>query len=68
MVFVSIKNNLSMGLFVPFLICHDINPHHPRSQGSFFLPFKKICEGFKKQHIHITVSLDTQKIHHKVLG
>ena len=63
MVFVSIKNNLSMGLFVPFLICHDINPHHPRSQGSFFLPLKTI----QKQHIHITVSVDTQKIHHKVL-
>ena len=32
------------------------------------MPVKKISEGFKKQHIHITVSLDTQKIHHKGLG
>ena len=43
------------------------NPHHPGSQGSFLL-VKHICEGVKKHHKHITISLDTQNIHHKVLG
>ena len=40
------------------------NPHHADSQ--VFLPVIKICEGFKINII--TVSVDTQKFHHKVLG